>query len=173
MRTTRRAFLKLAGGGTIGGALSTTLPLGAGAALWRPPAARAGAGAEATRPFAAFVARGEIAPGRFAILSRFRVAAGSDGVDPVGEGAMVRLGTAEWRISPHAFQVDDRGVVTFQGRVGGTFLDLLIRPLHDGSLEFAAEGYGATLTGTTSPPLVSLTIGDDAGTTHVAGGILA
>jgi hypothetical protein len=46
-------------------------------------------------------------------------------------------------------------------------LDALIKPTGTLRYEFHAKGQGASLTGTTNPVPVSLTIGDDTGTTPV------
>ncbi len=79
----------------------------------------------------------------------------------------LHLGTGQWTIPAGTFHRDRQGRFKFEGFVGLTVLEAVIRPLPDGSFEFKAEGRGAELTGIANPVSVSLTIGNDGGTTSV------
>lgn len=56
---------------------------------------------------------------------------------------------------------------TFEGVIDGVALEAKLTDLGAGSFEFKAEGDGADLAGITNPVMVTLTIGDDTGTTTV------
>jgi hypothetical protein len=60
---------------------------------------------------------------------------------------------------------------TFQGVINGATLNLLIK-FGDtaGSYKFLAEGRRANLTGTTNPVTVTLSIGDNSGSTNIDAG---
>jgi probable HAF family extracellular repeat protein len=91
----------------------------------------------------------------------------SNGINPVTEPVTLQVGTFTTTIPPGSFSKHKNGSFTFAGVIGGVSLDALIN--HTGTLryEFDAKGQGASLTGTTNPVTVALTIGDDRGTTSV------
>lgn len=182
MRATRREFLRVTGAGMAGRALLRSLPFGLGASVLRARRAMAAptlldGTAGAFEDSVVFARSGNLTPritlgpgasgDTFELTTRCALRAGSDGIDPVREGATLRLGTGQWTIPPRAFRVDDRGWVTFEGFVGTTFLEVLIRPLPDRGFELRAEGTGAELKGTVNPVAVGLTVGNAGGTAEV------
>jgi hypothetical protein len=91
----------------------------------------------------------------------------SNGINPVTEPVTLQVGTVITTISPGSFSMHKNGSFTFAGLIGGVNLDALIKPTGTLRYEVHAKGQGASLTGTTNPVPVSLTIGDDTGTTSV------
>lgn len=77
------------------------------------------------------------------------------------------MGTGSWVIPAGSFTRTRFGSFVFQGVIGSAHLGVVIRPLRDGRLVFGAAATGAALDGTANPVSVSLTIGDDGGTTEV------
>ena len=66
-----------------------------------------------------------------------------------------------------SFTKDKRGRFTFKGKVDGVKLDATLTPLGGQHYAFAAEGRHADLTGIANPVTITLTIGDDSGSTSV------
>jgi hypothetical protein len=127
----------------------------------------------ATLKFASFAAKAqiELEPGtnndRFAVEALFRLGVGNNGINPLSEKVTISVGTGHWSIPAGSFKANGLGGFVFQGFIGTTGLGVLIQPLADGSFGFGAAGSHANLSGTANPVPVTLTIGDDGGSTSV------
>ena len=125
-----------------------------------------------TIAFASFEAKAQIDleganNDRFAVEALFRLGAGNNGIHPLAEAVTIGVGTGNWSIPAGLFKPDESGGYFFLGYIGTTRVGVLIQPLPDGSFWFGAAGWHANLTGTANPVPVTLTIGDDAGSTSV------
>jgi YVTN family beta-propeller protein len=128
-------------------------------------------------PFLAFNAKLEIDldrkpnTDRFALESRFTLSSTAPGIHPHREPVTLQVGTFSITIPPGSFKKregeNEDGGFSFHGVVDGVKLDALIK--RTGTLRYAfdAEAKGADLTGTKNPVPVTLTIGDNTGTTSV------
>ncbi|MDQ6701595.1 MAG: YncE family protein [Pseudomonadota bacterium] len=103
----------------------------------------------------------------FNLHSHFTLSSTAPGINPVKETVKFQVGTFTTKIPPGSFIKRKDGFFTFARVIHGVNLQALIRP--NGTLRYAfhAEVTGASLTGTTNPVQVSLTIGGDSGTTSV------
>jgi len=123
-------------------------------------------------PFLAFRAQLEIAFGRapnqdaFALESSFTLSSTAPGINPVTEPVTLQIGTFSTTIPPGSFKQIGR-LFTFAGAIGGASLEALITPTGTLRYAFVASAQGASLTGTTNPVTVRLSIGADTGTTSV------
>ncbi len=141
-------------------------------------------------PFAAFYAKVEITLGplanddAFEVKSIFTLGASSDGLDILVEIVSLQLtgGTGGFSTTIpagnfefHPAKPGEKGkpgkpaFFTFEGVINGVDLEVKITDLGGGSFKFKAEGTGADLTGMANPVTMSLTIGDDGGSTVVGG----
>lgn len=124
-------------------------------------------------PFTSFVAGAQIALGpsadddRFAVEALFQPGTGSDGINPLTEDVTLEVGTGSWVIPAGSFTRTRLGTFVFNGIIGSARVGVLIRPLRDGRFFFGAAADNAALDGTANPVPISLTIGDDGGTTEV------
>lgn len=139
-------------------------------------------------PFSALNAKVEITLGpgtnddAFEVKSTFTLGAGSDVIDPLTEIVALELsgGSATFSTTIPAGSFEFRPAkpgkkdkpgkpaeFRFEGVIDGVALEVKIIDLGVGMFEFKAEGTGADLTGTVNPVTVSLTIGDDGGSTTV------
>ena len=133
-----------------------------------------------TVPFAAFNANLEIelAEHEFEVKATFTLGAASDGINPLTEDVSLQIGTFSTTIPAGSFRFHPansgkgkgQGASarwTFEGVIDGVTLEAKITDLGGGMFEFKVEGEGANLTGTANPVTVTLTIGNDKGTTTV------
>ena len=133
-----------------------------------------------TVPFAAFDAKVELEPaeGEFEVKATFTLGAASDDINPLTEDVTLKIGTFSITIPAGSFRFHPaksgkghghgaRARWTFEGVIDGVSLEVRITDLGGGMFEFKAEGENANLTGTVNPVQVTLTIGDDSGTTMV------
>lgn len=135
-------------------------------------------------PFAAFTPKVEIetATGKFEVKAPFTLGAGSNGIDPVTEIVALELtggtGSFSTTIPAGSFQFfpakfNKKGKLVrppqfkFEGVINGVALEAKITDLGNGNFEFKAEGTGANLAGLANPVTVTLTVGDDGGSTNV------
>jgi hypothetical protein len=128
-------------------------------------------------PFLAFNAKLEIdldrkpKEDRFELQSSFTLSSTAPGIHPVVEPVTLQIGTFTVIIPPGSFKKhegeNEGGSFSFHGDIDGVKVEALIN--RTGTLRYAfdAEAKGANLTGTKNPVQVSLTIGDDSGTTSV------
>jgi hypothetical protein len=117
--------------------------------------------------FSAFNAAGETGGNRFEIQGGFTLGPGTNGINPLTEGVVLQLGASSVSIPSGSFKRARGASYKFEGTVGGVALEMSIAPAGTNSYTFAAEGRGVSLAGTVNPVPVSLSIGDDAGTTTV------
>jgi YVTN family beta-propeller protein len=124
-------------------------------------------------PFLAFNAKLEIdldrkpKEDRFELQSSFTLSSTAPRIDPVTEPVTLQVGTFSTTIPPGSFKKHEDGFFTFRGVIDGVRLETVIKRTGTLRYTFEAEAKGADLTGTKNPVPVSLTIGDDSGTTSV------
>lgn len=125
-----------------------------------------------TVPFASFKSRTNIdlrpAHGKdwFDTFAPFTLGADSNGISPLKEPVTIQIGTFSTTIPAGSFKLIN-GDFTFQGRIGGVKLYARIRLIKGKSYEFFTYANCASLTGTSNPVRVGLTIGDDSGSALV------
>ena len=129
-------------------------------------------------PFLAFSAKLQIALDRkanhdaFALESSFTLSStASNGINPLTEAVKLQVGTFTTTIPPGSFKKSGR-LFTFVGSIGGVNLQALIAPTGTLRYAFLAAAERASLTGTTNPVPVMLTIGDDSGMISVKAAII-
>jgi hypothetical protein len=128
-------------------------------------------------PFGAFSAQLQIHFGgaqnqdAFALESSFTLNSTAPAINPLTQPVTLRVGTFATTIPPGSFKVQRGGAFAFVGVINGVSLQALITPLGTTPTgkryAFAAAAELASLTGTTNPVQVTLTIGDDSGTASV------
>jgi YVTN family beta-propeller protein len=122
--------------------------------------------------FLAFSAQLQIAFGRtpnhdaFALESSFTLSSTAPAINPVTQPVTLQIGTFSTTIPPGSFKQIGR-LFTFAGVIGGVSQEALITPTGTLRYAFVASAQSASLTGTTNPVSVTLTIGGDSGTTSV------
>ena len=124
-------------------------------------------------PFSAFNAKLEIDLERkpnedhFELLSSFTLGSASNGINPLTEAVKLQVGTFATTIPAGSFKEIGLGIFVFHGVIGGVRLEALIAPTGAKRYASVAAAQDANLTGTVNPVPVSLTIGDDCGTSSV------
>ena len=127
-------------------------------------------------PFATFTATLKLKFGprvndAFDLESKFALGAASNGIDPLTDNVTLELtggtGTFTTTIPAGSFTKDKKGRFTFKGTVEGVKLDATLTPLGGQRYAFTAEGKHADLSGIANPVTITLTIGDDSGSTTV------
>jgi len=137
-----------------------------GVGIIPPPAA------PATVPFLAFSAKLQIHFGRapnqdaFALESGFTLSSTAPGIDPVNQPVTLQVGTFTTTIPPGSFKKYGTSF-SFVGVIGGVNLQAVVFPTGTLRYAFLAAAEHASLTGTVNPVPVTLTIGNDTGTTSV------
>ena len=125
-----------------------------------------------TVPFARFKSRTNIdlrpvhGKNWFDTLAPFTLGADSNGIAPLKEPVTIQIGTFSTTIPAGSFKLIN-GDFTFNGRINGVKLYARIRLLKGKSYELFTYANCASLTGTSNPVRVGLTIGDDSGSTTV------
>jgi hypothetical protein len=118
-------------------------------------------------PFTAFHATvlfvGE-PPHTFVLQGGFTLGAASNGINPLTSAVTLQLGTFAVTLPPNSFEREGQ-VFVFNGLRDGVSLQMRIMPETANHYRFQVQGQGADLTGTAPPVTVTLTIGDDTGTT--------
>ncbi|HUY20530.1 MAG TPA: choice-of-anchor Q domain-containing protein [Candidatus Binataceae bacterium] len=124
-------------------------------------------------PFANFSGKLEVtvSTGSFDLNSSFTLGAGSDGIDPSAEDVTLQIGPYSVTIPAGSFTQNKKGAYVYSGTIDGVALQLRINPAGGGSYTLQAEGSGASLDGIGNPVTVTLTIGNDAGSTQITAGI--
>jgi YVTN family beta-propeller protein len=123
-------------------------------------------------PFRAFHAELQIAFGRapnrdvFALESSFTLSSTAPGINPVTQPVTLMVGTFITTVPPGSFKQIGR-LFTFAGVIDGVSLEAQIKPTGTLRYAFGASAQGASLTGTTNPVPVSVSIGKDAGRVSV------
>jgi hypothetical protein len=119
-------------------------------------------------PFSAFSARivaEDISAPLFAALGSFTLGTASHGINPVTEPVTLQIGTFSVTIPAGSFKLNRNGTFEFQGTINGVTLDVRIVPLGHNRFDILAAGIGVDLTTLPNPVIVTLTIGNDGGTT--------
>jgi hypothetical protein len=119
----------------------------------------------AVTPFAAFDASVEIRGGSFQVQGRFTLDPASDGIDPTGEDATLAVGPYQVDIPAGSFRATRGGGYKFEGAVDGVQLEVKISPRGGSNFRLEAQGKRADLSGVDEPVAVTLTIGNDTGST--------
>jgi probable HAF family extracellular repeat protein len=102
----------------------------------------------------------------FAFLSNFTLGSTSNGINPVTETVILQIGTFTITIPPGSFQEPSPGDWTFVGVINGVTLEAVIRLTAPNQYIFGVTAQKVNLIGTQTPVTVTLTIGDDSGTTQ-------
>jgi hypothetical protein len=128
-------------------------------------------------PFATFTAKLDLTVGPsashdvFDVNGTFTLGASSNGIAPLTEPVTLALAggtdTVTITIPAGAFTATGKGAFAFQGTLNGVALQVRIASLGANQFSLQAQGTGADLTGIANPVTVTLTIGDDSGTTTV------
>jgi outer membrane protein assembly factor BamB len=109
--------------------------------------------------------------GTFDLNSSFSLGTGSNGINPVSETVTLQMGSYSVNVPTGSFIQDKNGVFVFEGTIAGAALQFRINPTGPNSYTLQAEGIGASLGGISNPVPVTLTIGDDTGTTTITADI--
>ena len=105
----------------------------------------------------------------FSINANFTLAAGSNGINPPTEQVTLQIGNFTTTIPPGSFVASVPGYFTFVGVINGVSLQVVIRLTSPNNFIFGVIARNVNLT-TINPPGpvgITLTIGDDSGTTPV------
>ena len=124
-------------------------------------------------PFSAFHAKLEIALGpetnddAFEMKALFTLGADSNGINPLTDSVTLQIGTFSTILPAGSFTKVTKRRFKFEGVINGVAFEAVIQSLGHGRFLFKTEGQGAELTGTVNPVPVTLTIGNDTGSTSV------
>jgi hypothetical protein len=107
-------------------------------------------------------------PRSFELEGSFTLGATSNGIAPLSEAVTVTAGSYKATIPAGSFKLSSTGSFVFQGTIGGVKVEMSITPSttikNKYSFEFEAP---VDLSGAGSPVSVSVTVGDDTGSTSV------
>jgi hypothetical protein len=120
-----------------------------------------------TTSFTIFTSQVELQRRRIELSTTFKLGVASNGIDPVTEGLMLKLDSFVLTIPPNAFYINRHGTYLFKGRVDGAQAEAQIRLLKDGRYRLKLEASHVDLPDLANPVTVTLTIGDDTGTTTI------
>jgi len=99
----------------------------------------------------------------FAAGGRLTLGEKSDGIDPLTETMVLQLGGYHISIPPASFIKNPNGVYFYQGKIGNTSLEAVIRPLTRRAFLFGVVGQGVAGLPKTYPLKLVLTFGNDTG----------
>jgi hypothetical protein len=118
--------------------------------------------------FSAFSVQLTVYPNQpgFSINSNFTLGKTSNGINPLAETVTLQIGTFTITVPAGSFVKAGPGYFTFVGVIDGVNLTLLIRLTSGNNYIFGAIARNVSLT-IVNPVTVTLTIGDDSGTTSV------
>ncbi len=105
--------------------------------------------------------------GAINLNSDFTLGAGNNGVSPLTEAVALRVGNFSTTIPAGSFELKSNGSFMFVGTINGVSMSAKITPQGSNNYTFQFVCTGANLTGIVNPVSVTLTIGDDTGTTSV------
>jgi hypothetical protein len=123
-------------------------------------------------PFSSFSGKLEldVDAGSFDLNASFTLGAGGS-INPVTEPVSLTIGTYSVTIPARSF-VEHKPGYAFEGVINGVSLEVLIKfGSTAGSYTLLAEGRGVNLNGTTNPVTVTLSIGNNTGTTKIHAGL--
>ena len=117
--------------------------------------------------FSSFRAEAEFGRGGQSLEMRgvFDLGSSSNGIDPLAEAVTLQIGTFSANLPAGSFRQIYPGQYVFQGISNGVAMQLRIGALSATRYTFALNAKGANLAGQPTPLSVTLTIGDDSGTT--------
>jgi hypothetical protein len=130
-------------------------------------------------PFTSFAAKAQIKlrPGAnddsFAVEALFKLGAGNTGINPLAEVVTIGVGSKQFSIPAGLFTPNGKDGFVFRGPVGSTQLAVVIQPFPRSVFGLGAVGAQADLTGMANPVVITLAIGNDAGSTTVIGTFLS
>ena len=99
----------------------------------------------------------------YSLQGTFKLGAGSNGIDPTGEGVTFTVGPYQTTIQPRWLRPNRHGDLVFTGVVQGANLDARFTNRGSGRWAFSLRGSNAPMGGIANPAKVTLTIGDDTG----------
>ena len=88
-------------------------------------------------------------------------------INPPAQPLTLRVGTYTVTVPAGSFKTGPKGTFTFEGTINGVALQIRIVPLGGNSYSVQVDGSGVDLTGLTNPVTVTLTVGNNTGTTPV------
>jgi len=120
----------------------------------------------ATSVFSAFTARLTVSSfqPKFTLASNFSLGTTSNGINPASEAVTLKIGTFAVTIPPGSFTLAVPGTYSFLGVISGLTVNAKITHTRGKSYTFDATA-NANLLKTKNPATVTLTIGNDTGTT--------
>jgi sugar lactone lactonase YvrE len=102
----------------------------------------------------------------FELHAKFRLAHNSDGIDLGSDSLMLSVGSVSITIPAGSFKKNKNGAWRFAGTIGTMHIEAHLRALSDaGTYALTVEEEGTGLNPADKPYTVTLTIGDDSGTT--------
>ncbi len=104
---------------------------------------------------------------RFSVKGTVTLDENSDGIDPAGQGVVVRVGTSAIIIPAGSFTEKGSGKFKFKGPINGADVKMEIKQIYTDTYRFKVEAKGVDLTGTPNPLGIFLAIGNDRGTTMI------
>jgi hypothetical protein len=125
-------------------------------------------------PFSSFSAKLAILTGKpsgFVLTAWFTLGAATNGIHPLTEAVTLHIASYTVTLPAgcfHQLWKDPKAPYAYNGTINGTDLLLVILPLGGNKYQFDAGGSPVTsLAGTKNPVTVSLTVGNDSGSTRV------
>jgi lysozyme len=119
-------------------------------------------------PFATFTATAEIRNQGFELLGSFSLGAANHAINPLTETVSIQVANFSATIPTASFRETKWGLFVYEGVLNGVSLRAVILPAAPGRFWYAVESTGASMTGTTYPVAVTLTIGNQRGTATAA-----
>jgi len=116
--------------------------------------------------FSAFSAKLAISPDGFDLKGTFALGAGGT-INPPTQPLILRIGTNTITVPAGSFKAGPKGTFTFQGTIGGVALQIRLAPVGAGTYSIQLDASGVNLTGLTNPVAVTLSIGNNTGTTSM------
>lgn len=117
-------------------------------------------------PFSNLSAKLDISSAGFDLNGSFTLGAGRT-INPTTQPLTLRVGTYTVTVPAGSFRAGAKGTFTFVGTINGVALQIRIAPLGGNSYSIQVDASGVNLTGLTNPVTVTLTIGNNTGTTSV------
>ncbi len=119
-------------------------------------------------PFASLTATlnvtGGTSPG-FNLKADFTLGSGSPGIDPPTQALTVQIGSYTLTIPAGSFQALPHGKFNYSGTVNGVAVSAQLVTTGPGAYSLHVSGTGVDLTGLPSPVTITITIGDNTGST--------
>jgi hypothetical protein len=109
----------------------------------------------------------QFSQGGINLNSAFTLGTGNNGISPLTEPVALRVGNFSTTIPAGSFELKSNGSFIFVGTIKGVSMSAKITPQGGDNYTFQFVCTGANLTGIVNPVSVTLTIGDDTGTTSV------